>query len=57
MTEVGARENLRKIIYHDWEREYRKILADNGGVVPSLPDAMVERCFETGNCKPDEADS
>jgi hypothetical protein len=51
MTEVGARERLRSLLYHDWEGEYRRIVAANGGVVPSLPDEMVARCFERGKCK------
>ncbi|RSH90383.1 hypothetical protein EHS25_000988 [Saitozyma podzolica] len=31
MTEVGARERLRSLLYHDWEGEYKRIVAANGG--------------------------
>jgi hypothetical protein len=58
MTEVGARERLRSILYHDWEGDYKRQVAANGGVVPSLPDEMVARCFEREKCmapkKPEE---
>jgi hypothetical protein len=51
MTELGARERLRSILYHDWEGEYKSLVAANGGVVPSLPAEMVARCFEREKCK------
>lgn len=49
-SEASVRRHAKRVLYHDYEQDYRDAIEMNGGEVPGHPEFMVERCVALGRC-------
>ncbi|KAL7424015.1 hypothetical protein Q5752_001600 [Cryptotrichosporon argae] len=48
--EKSVKVQTRKMLYYDYEGEYRRRVDANGGRPPALPTEQVQRCWERKHC-------
>lgn len=46
----NARDKATEFLFHDWEGEYRKVLATTGGRIAEYDPGMAEACMKTNWC-------